>query len=599
MDWKVVVQGGSPTPASVEALTGLTGLARDEILSALRRGKLVAASGLPEDRAQDLGDRLARGGGITCRILPDTPEVVSGPRFTVLLSGFAPGYRTRLRRKLQELTGLPPEQVVVWLSRTPFALARGVDADAARRIRGQITAAGGVVTVEADPGRPASRGTDRAVFSNPGAVASMREKSASRPSGPPPRPDSADAAPMDGSLRAPVPTDSGASTAPAPASPPRVEEPTEPGEPPVPGSLPAGPPPRSGGGSPWGGAWQGTPPAVFTPGPPAGRLPIPQPPRETAPVSVSEAPHAFFFAAPSPLVPLLPGKVGEKSEPSRPPCDAPPVVLLHPPAASLPGWMLLPGVPETRTHSIPDDAGASFEEAPPPVLLHSGNLPTDPRLGDSPTGLPGIPPGEEDPLAASAAVPSGEELEEGPPPAAATFPVPASIPLPQADGTELRTPPEEPPVRAVVRPAGNPGAALPSGSPEEAATAARLPRGRVRKRRSLVQAPGSAPPMVREAPPELASVHLYLCAPSTGTRDRVATALVDVLGMAHGAASDLVGRCPAWLAAFRSDEKAAEVQGLLEKKGVTVARTRRPLAPADRGPLPAEGGFHAWLSADG
>jgi len=75
---------------------------------------------------------------------------------------------------------------------------------------------------------------------------------------------------------------------------------------------------------------------------------------------------------------------------------------------------------------------------------------------------------------------------------------------------------------------------------------------------------------------------------------------MEELGLDLPGATGLLDRCPAWLAGFRSSEKAAEIQTRLERKGVTVTRTRGPLPEVRTaaGPDPSSG-FRAWLAADG
>jgi hypothetical protein len=513
MEWKVVAQGGSPSAASVDALTGLTGLHRDEVVLALSRGRLVAASGLSEDRAQELGDRLSRDQGIACRILPDSDERPSGPRFNVLLSGFAPGYRTRLRRKLQELTGLPPEQVVAWLSRVPFALSRNVDGETARRIRNQVTAAGGVVTVEAEK--------------RSGPAASRPDVSAVFPCG---------SSPTFQGSPSPGTTPPDAPTRPAASMPLKPGEPNpdeESGDPPViePGNgRRLSPPPRSFSASAESDRPRRSPPPVFIIGSPPAMASALLPPRPKSVRGIEPvAPHEFLFSSPSSRLPGTPRIVGERSEECPITGPSPEVVLLHPPSGAIPAWMLLPPLIE----SSPDSRGGELEEGgeePPHVIrrvLPEAIQPVQPT-----EDLPGPPPEPE------AACPDPAEapllpFEEGPPPMNGIFPGPD--------------------------PAPSPG---------------------------------------RETPPRLASFNLYVCSPSTGSRDRVESALMDVLGLPRGTVTDLLERCPAWLAGFRSIEKAAEVQSLLERKGVTVASTRDLLTTPDLGRSSSAKGFHSWLTAD-
>ena len=151
MKWKVEIIGDSLSEASVQLLTDKTDLSLDSILLSFSRDEKVVCGGLSEAEAQEIADRLKRDGGITCRVLPDSDRKIEPvPMFRVLLVNYRPGYRTRLRRRLQELTRLPQEQIIHWLSRMPFALSKGVDSDTARRIKKSVMEAGGIVRIEAE-----------------------------------------------------------------------------------------------------------------------------------------------------------------------------------------------------------------------------------------------------------------------------------------------------------------------------------------------------------------------------------------------------------------------------------------------------------------
>jgi len=151
MKWKVVVQGDKPSVESARVLTERTGLPLDEILAALGHEDDIVCNGLTEGEAQKVADSLRRDPGIQCRILPDKEEEIQPvPLFRVLLVNYRPGYRTRLRRRLQELTHLPQEQIVQWLSRMPIALSRGINTETAKRIKRSITESGGIVRIEAE-----------------------------------------------------------------------------------------------------------------------------------------------------------------------------------------------------------------------------------------------------------------------------------------------------------------------------------------------------------------------------------------------------------------------------------------------------------------
>ncbi len=151
MKWKVEVLGKSPSEASVQVLNERTGLPVDSILLLFSRDEKVVSGGFSETEAQELADRLKRDKGISVRVLPDS-DVRTEPvaLFRVLLVNYRPGYRTRLRRRLQELTRLPQEQIILWLSRMPFVLSKGVDSEAAKRIKRSVTEAGGIVRIETE-----------------------------------------------------------------------------------------------------------------------------------------------------------------------------------------------------------------------------------------------------------------------------------------------------------------------------------------------------------------------------------------------------------------------------------------------------------------
>ncbi|OPL17958.1 MAG: hypothetical protein AVO35_07300 [Candidatus Aegiribacteria sp. MLS_C] len=151
MKWKVEVLGDRPSEGTVQLLARRTDLPMDSVLLSFSRGETVVCAGLSEGEAQKIADGLKRDRGVTCRVLPDgegTPEPVQ--LYRVLLVNYRPGYRTRLRRRLQEMTRLPQEQVIDWLSRMPFALSKGVDSETARKIRKSLTESGGIVRIETE-----------------------------------------------------------------------------------------------------------------------------------------------------------------------------------------------------------------------------------------------------------------------------------------------------------------------------------------------------------------------------------------------------------------------------------------------------------------
>ncbi|MCD4776849.1 MAG: hypothetical protein K8S15_12465 [Candidatus Aegiribacteria sp.] len=173
MKWKAVVKADKPSEETVRVLTERTGHLPDKTLLAFSREEEIIFKGLSEAEAQKIADSLRRDPGVKCRILPDGEEnVQSTTLFRVLLVNYRPGYRTRLRRRLQELTHLPQEQIVLWLSRMPFALSKGIDSEAAKRIKKSIMEAGGIVRIETESMLPDSfsaRQKSNAVFRTHGA----------------------------------------------------------------------------------------------------------------------------------------------------------------------------------------------------------------------------------------------------------------------------------------------------------------------------------------------------------------------------------------------------------------------------------------------
>jgi ribosomal protein L7/L12 len=179
MKWKVTVQGDNPTEESVRILTGHTGLPMDSILLSFSQEDDVECTGLSEAEAQNIADSLRRDSGIHCRVLPDIAEEIQpAPRYRVLLVNYRPGYRTRLRRRLQELTRLPQDQVVLWLSRMPFALSRGIDSETAKRIKKSISEAGGIARIETESqiqDRLTTKRRSNAVFKTSASSAALPE----------------------------------------------------------------------------------------------------------------------------------------------------------------------------------------------------------------------------------------------------------------------------------------------------------------------------------------------------------------------------------------------------------------------------------------
>lgn len=153
MKWKVEVRGSNPTERSVRVLTEHSGSPLDEVLMAFSSAGKVTCRGLSENEAQETADSLRRDPGLECRVLPDSsPAGDKEPAFRVILVNYRPGFRTRLRRRLQELTRLPQDQIILWLSKMPFALSKNVSSEIAMRIKNSISEAGGIVRIEREGG---------------------------------------------------------------------------------------------------------------------------------------------------------------------------------------------------------------------------------------------------------------------------------------------------------------------------------------------------------------------------------------------------------------------------------------------------------------
>ncbi|MDM7993430.1 MAG: hypothetical protein QUS11_08960 [Candidatus Fermentibacter sp.] len=209
MSWKVLVRAENPSPGTLATLEELTGLGRGEVLLALRRTGLVVGEDFDEERARALSRTLGDL-GLSCSVSPSAiPEAT---QFRVVLTGFRPGYRARLRETLQKLSGLPPEQIVVWLSRIPFVLKDSVDHETARQIKRILVEAGGMVDLRqtrenpAQPpaGRPAAAPASQAApEQHPAHSIQETDPAAPRPAvppdacSPPPEPAGASASPGD------------------------------------------------------------------------------------------------------------------------------------------------------------------------------------------------------------------------------------------------------------------------------------------------------------------------------------------------------------------------------------------------------------------
>jgi ribosomal protein L7/L12 len=160
MLWRVVVSGDEPDEQAVSALCELTGLGRGEVVLSLRRGDLIAGTGFKLERARELALKLGSDFKLAARVVPLTEDASTSAQqyFKVVLTGYRPGSRARLRGQLEKLSGLPPEQVALWLSKIPFVLRRGVDHDTARLIKRRIQSGGGLAELRPDTPSPSRTG---------------------------------------------------------------------------------------------------------------------------------------------------------------------------------------------------------------------------------------------------------------------------------------------------------------------------------------------------------------------------------------------------------------------------------------------------------
>lgn len=556
MDWKVVARGGRPSPETLEALCRLTGLRRDEVLLSLGREGVVAGTRLSEERAQSLGDSLSRDLGIACRILPDGDRAPREPRFRIILTGFRSGYRSRLRRKLQELTGLPPEQVTLWLSRVPFVLSRNVDSRTAESIRRSVTPAGGIVQVTPEGGKlkdPPDTGGS-AVFSL-GAKETPTAGSFTNAIAPAARSDggSQDPESLSGMLPDVEPVE-------VPTTDDPSVETTPPEQVPLIQGCRIDPPPTG-----WtvpSGEIIGRPPPVFRTNPPSRTgTQVGSPPGTTTAsnAEISPPPPEITFSKPVVMVLTLPSLPGRPEGPG--PGPAPEVALLWPPPMCMDPARLLPPVLDAVRHVDHHPEGTG--DLPPVIVFQK----------HGPPGSPVIP------------------AEEAPPDPDGMF-ISPGIRETSADSASTE-PVEEPPVRLLklVKQSDTDehvSSDVAAGPPDRT-------RIRRKRRRVVLMKP---PPVNSEPPPDEASLHLYLFAPAPGKERAVTEALAEVLGIPLDAASLLIHDCPAWLAGFRESTRVMGIARELEDRGVTVSIVRGSLL--DGGESVRSGpGFQAWLASNG
>ncbi len=167
MSWRVVVRGDSPKGDSIVVLCNLTGLTMSEVQLALLKDGVVVGDGLSEPRARELADSIQKDSSLDCLIEHSVTAGDSPATFRVVLTGYRPGSRARLRRAVQKMSGLPFEQVVVWFSRIPFVLRENARHSTAMSIRRALTEAGGLVDLQPEssatiilPGRMESAAVD-------------------------------------------------------------------------------------------------------------------------------------------------------------------------------------------------------------------------------------------------------------------------------------------------------------------------------------------------------------------------------------------------------------------------------------------------------
>lgn len=148
MSWRVVVRGDSPRGDSIVVLCNLTGLTMSEVQLALLKDGVVVGDGLSEPRARELADSIQKDSSLDCLIEHSVTVGESPATFRVVLTGYRPGSRARLRRTVQKMSGLPFEQVIVWFSRIPFVLRENARHSTAMAIRRALTEAGGLVDLQ-------------------------------------------------------------------------------------------------------------------------------------------------------------------------------------------------------------------------------------------------------------------------------------------------------------------------------------------------------------------------------------------------------------------------------------------------------------------
>jgi hypothetical protein len=153
MDWRVIARGLSPSGEAVVHLCTRTGLPASEVRRGLvSDGGLVIREGIDRDGADSLAASLSFH-GITLEVVP-SPSGTSDRGFRVVLTGYSPGSRGRLRTALMRMSRRSDEEVIGFLARIPFALRRNANPETAASVRRFIEAAGGVVEIRPEESGP-------------------------------------------------------------------------------------------------------------------------------------------------------------------------------------------------------------------------------------------------------------------------------------------------------------------------------------------------------------------------------------------------------------------------------------------------------------
>lgn len=153
MNWRVVARGRSPSGEAVVHLCTRTGLEASDVRKGLASSRgLEIGDGLERARADSLAASLSND-GITVEVVP-APEGIESRRFRVVLTGYTPGNRGRLRTALMRMSRRSDEEVIGYLARIPFVLRRDADPDTAASVRRLIEASGGVVEIRPEEHGP-------------------------------------------------------------------------------------------------------------------------------------------------------------------------------------------------------------------------------------------------------------------------------------------------------------------------------------------------------------------------------------------------------------------------------------------------------------